>query len=51
MPFTLQTNPMGVQVVVRAADGALIPRDPSNKDYRDYLAWVAAGSPATWTSL
>jgi hypothetical protein len=32
--------------IVRQADGAAIPSDSRNKDYRDYLAWVAAGNTA-----
>lgn len=32
--------------VVRAADGAAIPADVRNADWRDYLTWVAAGNTA-----
>lgn len=32
--------------VVRNSDGALIPADPRNVDYQQYLAWVAAGGIA-----
>jgi hypothetical protein len=32
--------------VVRLADGALIPPDKANGDYRTYLDWVAAGNAA-----
>lgn len=32
--------------VLRTADGAAIPIDERNADYRDYLAWVAAGNTA-----
>jgi hypothetical protein len=28
--------------IVRAADGALIPVDPGNRDYQAFLAWEAA---------
>ncbi|MDP2369345.1 hypothetical protein [Rhodoferax sp.] len=31
-------------VIHRIADGASIPADPENRDYVDYLAWVAAGN-------
>lgn len=32
--------------VRRLADGAAVPPDPLNGDYREYLAWVAAGNTA-----
>jgi hypothetical protein len=31
-------------VVCRLSDDALIPADPRNRDYREYLAWVEAGN-------
>ncbi|WP_159728409.1 DUF4376 domain-containing protein [Methylosinus sp. Ce-a6] len=37
----------GSDCIRRDADGALIPADPGNRDYRDYLAWVAAGNAPT----
>ena len=30
--------------IIRKADGAQIPKDPANKDYAEYLEWVAAGN-------
>ena len=30
--------------VLRIEDNAFIPFDSSNKDYQDYLAWVAEGN-------
>ena len=32
--------------VIRLADGAYIPCDIGNRDYQDYLNWVAAGNVA-----
>jgi hypothetical protein len=32
------------QVIRRTADGAYIPNDPANADWRAYQAWVAAGN-------
>ncbi|MEY9404452.1 hypothetical protein G6321_00031315 [Bradyrhizobium barranii subsp. barranii] len=29
--------------VQRRSDGATIPFDPANRDYREYLAWLDAG--------
>lgn len=31
-------------VILRLADSACIPIDPENRDYAEYLAWVAAGN-------
>jgi hypothetical protein len=28
----------------RSSDNAFIPPDPSNRDYREYLDWLAAGN-------
>jgi hypothetical protein len=34
-------NPQSVQ---RLSDGAFIPFDPANTDYKEYLKWVAEGN-------
>lgn len=33
-------------MIIRLDDGAFIPPDPANTDYRNYLEWVAAGNTA-----
>jgi hypothetical protein len=30
--------------ILRLEDGAFIPPDPANRDYREYLEWVDAGN-------
>lgn len=30
-------------VILRLSDGAYIPKDPENRDYKEYLAWVGSG--------
>ena len=31
-------------MIFRKSDGAIIPTDNSNKDYQEYLEWVAEGN-------
>lgn len=43
--YRLTTNPLSASPLVqRTADGATIPADPANADYRDFLDWKAAGN-------
>ena len=37
---------METQIVLRVADNAFIPFDGGNRDYQEYLAWVAKGNKA-----
>ena len=32
--------------IIRTTDRAAIPKDSQNRDYQDYLAWVAEGNTA-----
>jgi hypothetical protein len=44
MTESYKLNAMGG--VQRLSDGAFIPEDERNADWRTYLAWVAAGNTA-----
>lgn len=37
---------LSAEQILRLADGACIPVDARNRDYQDYLAWVALGNTA-----
>ena len=40
------TTTVVVQAICRKSDNAYIPFDNENRDYQDYLAWVAEGNTA-----
>ena len=40
-PITKTINQMQI---LRLSDGAFIPFDQANRDYQEYLKWVAAGN-------
>ena len=36
-------------MIIRTTDGANIPPDSGNRDYQEYLKWIAAGNtPEPW---
>jgi hypothetical protein len=41
-----RTGEVDTGCIVRKADNAFIPVDEMNRDYQEYLAWVAAGNTA-----
>ena len=36
-----------INCIQRITDGAFIPFDPANKDYQEYLEWLAEGNTPT----
>jgi hypothetical protein len=44
--YTTTTPERETITVLRREDGAQIPMDEANADYRAYLAWVAEGNTA-----
>lgn len=37
--------------IKRDSDGAMIPADPKNRDFQEYIAWVAGGGIPTLAPL
>lgn len=50
--YKLVTSSLGDDITIRRdSDGACIPMNESNKDYKQYLEWVAEGNTAEeWVS-
>ena len=48
IPFIVLTDFLGGVSIFRTRDNAFIPVDDANSDYKEYLQWLAAGSPAVW---
>lgn len=46
MIYKIQTNFLNDKMIVRVEDNAFIPMDEANKDYQEYLKWVAEGNTA-----
>ena len=42
--YKLYESKDGVKAIIRTSDNAIIPFDPDNTDYQDYLKWVAEGN-------
>jgi hypothetical protein len=42
--YKLRNLSLGGQDVIRLQDSAIIPFDPDNTDYQEYLEWVAEGN-------
>ena len=42
--YKLYNPPLGGQFVIRLSDNALIPFDPANTDYQQYLVWISEGN-------
>jgi len=40
------TGTTATDVILRKEDNACVPIDEKNKDYQEYLAWVAEGNTA-----
>tara|TARA_R100001463_G_scaffold54009_1_gene105032 strand:+ start:223 stop:384 length:162 start_codon:yes stop_codon:yes gene_type:complete len=40
----LETKVVYENIIKRISDGACIPKDPDNRDYQEYLKWVAEGN-------
>ena len=46
MPYTYKIQALAVGSVIVRSDGAIIPENPDNVDYQEYLNWQAEGNEA-----
>lgn len=37
-------NSLNFQCIIRLSDNAVIPFDPNNTDYQEYLCWLSQGN-------
>jgi hypothetical protein len=44
MNYKLYNPTLGGEYVIRLFDGAVIPFDPANTDYQEYLRWLELGN-------
>ena len=44
--YKINTSLLNDKMIVRVEDNAFIPMDEANKDYQEYLKWVAEGNEA-----
>ena len=46
MIYKIYKNIFDTKTILRISDSAIIPFDDNNRDYQEYLEWVAEGNTA-----